>query len=173
MAWRSQIYGVAVRRGSESKSGDSSSCALCPHTCTRGSLLGRTKIITWICCCFFPTAKSQAIPSGSSLSGLEKLCKENTLCIALILRQPRARHRLVPLCPCGTEGCLKSMQAVLTWLNSRCCQFRPFHAELFLGITRDTPLRLLPHTSWRNPLCSPLSVLSITWLLWSLSRESM
>lgn len=162
-----------MRRGSESKSGDGSSCALCPHTCTRGSLLGRTKIMTWICCCFFPAAKLQAIPPGSSVSGLEKLCKKNALCIAVILRQSRARHRSAPPCPRGTEGCLKSMQADLTWLNSRCCQFRPFHAELFLGITREPPLCLLPHTSWRNPLCSLFSVLSFTLLLWSLSRESM
>lgn len=100
MAWRSRIHGVAARRGSESKSGDGSSCALCSHTCTRGSLLGRTTTIMWMCCCFFPAVKSQAIPPGSSVSGLEKLCKENALCIARMLRQPRARHSLAPPCPC-------------------------------------------------------------------------
>lgn len=153
MAWRSQIYGVAVRRGSESKSGDNFSCPLCPHTRTRGGLLGRTKIIMWICCYVFPAAKSQAIPPGSYVSGLEKLCKENALCIALNLRQPIARHGLASPCPCGTEGCLKSMQVDLTWLSSRCCQFRPFHAELFLGITRDPPfLPSSPHILEESPL---------------------
>lgn len=51
------------------------------------------------------------------------------------------------------------MQADLTCLRSWCCQFRLFHTELFLGITRDSPLHLLPHTSWRNSLCSLFSVL--------------
>lgn len=52
------------------------------------------------------------------------------------------------------------MQSDLTGLRSWCCQLRLFHTELFLGITRDSPLHVLPHTSWRNSLCSLFSVLT-------------
>lgn len=43
-----------------------------------------------------PCCKVKIIPPGSSVSGLEELCKESALCIALILRQPGARHRFAP-----------------------------------------------------------------------------
>lgn len=76
---------------------------------------------------------------------------------------PKAAWSKAQICPSalgGTESCLESVRADLTCLTSWCCQFRLFHTELFLGITRDSPLHLLPHTCWRNPLCSLFSVLT-------------
>lgn len=64
--------------------------------------------------------------------------------------------------PGGTEGCLEPLRDDLTCLSGWCCQFRLFHTELFLGITRDSPPCLLPHTSWRNPLLQLVFCADIT-----------
>lgn len=79
-------------------------------------------------CC---EAASYPSPPGSSVTGLGKLCKENALCVALILRHPRARHGWAPPGRQGIEGCLEPIQANLTWLWSWCCQFRLFHVSYF------------------------------------------